>query len=290
MPTVKLKGIDIYYEDYGPREATAVVFSTLLYMDSSVFEPMIGAFSEDYRVITYDHRGQGRSGRGPKKVDLQTTTQDAVNLLEYLHLEPCHFVGNCLGAFVGLHLAIQKPEMLKSCTLMGATAEDKKPEVLRELDHYLDTMKKYGPKFGMDAFINRTFGETFRVSTDPDVIARREAVKEHLFSLTSEQMENMRQILHSPSVSSEKLNRIPIPVLILAGDEDQPENIAAYRRLAFEIPHVIYKTVPRAGYSMTIEQPSEVIRLLRDHLEKAERSFMAQVSSKPRNREKHKNI
>jgi pimeloyl-ACP methyl ester carboxylesterase len=70
-----------------------------------------------------------------------------------------------------------------------------------------------------------------------------------------------------------------VPVLIIAGDEDAPEFLASYKRLGLAVPHVTYKTINHAGYSLVVEQPYEVAHLVRDHIEKAERNYAAMVSS-----------
>jgi len=278
MPKVKLNGVDIYYEDHGPRTAPTIVFSTLLYMDTSIFDPMVEAFSDEYRVVTYDHRGQGKSGKTGKRSDLTVSTQDAIALIEYLKLDHVHFVGNCLGAYVALHIAAKRSDLLKSCTLMGAMAEAENPQVVKEMDNFLESMKKHGAKSGMVSMINSGLGPSFRASVDPANVARREKVIEHLMNIQPDELENMRQKFHHPAISKEELKKISVPVLIIAGDEDQPNNVAAYKRLAQEIPHVTYKTVQHAGYAIVIEQPYEVIHLVHDHVEIAERIFTAQLA------------
>lgn len=286
MPKVRLNGTDIYYEDHGPKDAPAIVFSPLLYIDMSVYRPMIDLFTDEFRVVIYDHRGQGQSARNTKKSDLQTSTKDAAALIEFLKLEPCHFVGNCLGAFVGLNLAVQRPDLLKSCTLMGAIPEGATAKEIKDMDNYLDNMKKEGPRLGMQSFVNRVFGETFRTSMDPLIIERREKIMQHLKIMSVDELENARQIFHRQAISKEDLQKISVPVLIIAGDEDSPDFLASYKRLGLAVPHVTYKTLNHAGYSLVVEQPYEVAHLVRDHIEKAERSYAAMLSSNKKSKGK----
>jgi 3-oxoadipate enol-lactonase len=279
VPKIRLNGTEIYYEDHGPHDAPAIVLSPLLYLDTSVFRPMVDLFADEYRVITYDHRGQGQSARNTKKSDLQTSTRDAAALIEYLRLETCHFVGNCLGAFVGLNLAVQRSDLLKSCTLMGAIPEGSTAKEMKEVDSYLDSLKKESPRLWMQSFMNRVFGATFRASTDPLIVERRQKIMEHLTTMSIEELENARQVFHRQTLSKEDLQKIDVPVLIIAGDEDMPEFVASYKRLGLMIPHVTYKTIHHAGYSLVVEQPYEVAHLVRDHIEKAERSYSARIAA-----------
>lgn len=278
MPKVKVNGAEIFYTDDGPHDAPVIVFSPLLYMNTSIYKPFVEAFSDEYRVICYDHRGQGASTHSTKRSELQTTIKDAITVIEQLHFEPCHFFGNCLGAFVGLNLAVQRSDLLKSCTLIGANAEASSAKEVKEMDAYLEKTKKEGAKFGMANFANMMFGPSFRASKDPMVVERREKIMQQLMSLSSDELENARQLFHHQSISKEDLKKIAVPVLIIAGDEDQPNNIAAYKRLGQMIPHVNYKTIHHAGYAAAIEQPQQVINLLRDHIEKSERAYTAAQS------------
>ncbi len=279
MPKVKLNGTELFYCDEGPHDAPAIVLSPLLYMDTFVYRPFMQAFMDEYRVICYDHRGQGESARSAKRFDIQTSTKDAIALIEYLNIEPCHFFGNCLGGYIGLNLAIQRSDLLKSCTLIGVSAEANSVKEIKELDSNLDNMKRFGAKSGLQQFAAMAFGPSFRASRDPAVIERREKLLQHFANLTADELETARQVYHHQNISREELQKISVPVLIIAGDEDQPNNVAAYKRMGQIIPHVNYKTVHDAGYAVSIEQPQEVINLLRDHIEKAERSFTAAQNS-----------
>lgn len=280
MPIAKINNTDIYFEDQGPKDAPAIVFSPLLYLSTAVYKPIVDLFSDEYRVITYDHRGQGQSARNTRKSDLYTSTKDAAALIEYLRAEPCHFVGNCLGAFVGLNLAVHHSDLLKSCTLMGAVPEATNSRESKDMDQYLDALKKDGPRLGVQSLINKIFGSTFRASVDPLVVERREKVIKHLMTISPDELENGRQVFHRPAISKEDLQKISVPVLIVAGDEDTPEYLASYKRLGLMIPHVSYKTIHHAGYSLVVEQPYEVAHLVRDHIENAERSYAAMTASK----------
>jgi len=278
MPKIKLNGTEIFYGDEGPHDAPVIVLSPLLYMSNSVYKPIVRAFSDEYRVICYDHRGQGESTH-VKRSDLQTTTKDAIGLIEYLNIEPCHFFGNCLGAYVGLNLSVQRSDLLKSCIMIGATSEAYSAKEIKDLDTNLDLMKKAGAKSSVQSFANMCFGPTFRANTDPLIVEKREKILKDFSELSADELENARQLYHHPSFSKEELQKIEVPVLVIAGDEDQPNNIAAYKRLAQMIPHVNYKTVHHAGYCVAIEQPQEVVNLIRDHIEKAERGYVAMQNS-----------
>jgi 3-oxoadipate enol-lactonase len=287
MPTIKVNGTEIFYEDRGSKSLPAIVFSPLLFMDTTVFAPMVDAFADEYRVITYDHRGQGHSARPAKRSDIPTTTQDVIELIERLEIEPCHFVGNCLGAHVGLNLLSRRSDLLKSCTLVGAIADAETQQTMRDMDGFIDSMRKEGTKTGIQTFVNMMFGESFRASRDPVVVMRRDMLLEQLHHLTPNELENAKQIWHRPAIEPQQLKDVATPVLIMAGDEDTPENIGGYRRLSELIPHVTYKTIHHSGYGIVLEQPYEFINTVYDFLEKVEQQSASSSVAQNKDRTQH---
>ncbi|MEK2645525.1 alpha/beta fold hydrolase [Bdellovibrio sp. BCCA] len=280
MATLKVNGTEYYYEEHGPKEAPAIVLSPLLYTDTSVYEPLIRMFSDDYRVIVYDHRGLGKSAGAPS-ASLENSAKDVAALIEKLNLGPCHFVGNCLGSFVGLHLAIHRSDLLKSCTLMGATAESESDETVRDMDTFITNAKKNGMKSSAKSFSEMWFGSTFRNTKDPIQVTRREKWINHLGKLKPESLDAATQIYHRSDVTKD-LSKISCAVLVIAGDEDSPTNLEAYRRMVKAIPNAEFKTIHHAGYALVIEQPEEIAENILTFIERVEHHWAAKQKQSPR--------
>lgn len=269
MATLKIHGTEYFYEDQGPKDAPVIVLSPPLYTNTNVYEPVQRVLIDDYRVITYDHRGAGQSER-PANADLAESARDVAFLIEKLRVGPVHFVGNCLGSFVGLNLAIQRSDLLKSCTLMGASAEADNEEAMRDMDEFIKNAKKNGMKASIGAFSDLWFGRTFRQTRDPIQVARREKWLHFVAELDAEDLDLAFQIFHRKDISKE-LSKIHCPVLILSGDENSPASLESYRRLAKGIPGAETKTIHHAGYALAIEQPEEVAEAVSAFVAKVER-------------------
>ena len=127
MPTARVNGVELYYEERGRGEQT-IVFSHGLLWSARMYEAQLRALEADYRVIAWDHRGQGRSS-GPevRAHQIETCYHDALALLEHLRATPCHFVGLSMGGFVGMRIAARHPSLLRSLSLL-ATASDAEPQ------------------------------------------------------------------------------------------------------------------------------------------------------------------
>ncbi|WP_374030200.1 alpha/beta fold hydrolase [Bdellovibrio bacteriovorus] len=273
MATLRINNHEYYYEEKGPKNAPAVVLSPLLYTDTSVYEPIVRILSEEYRVICYDHAGLGKSAT-PSSPSLTEAAEDVAQMIEELQLDPCHFVGNCLGAHVGLHLAVAHSELLQSCILMGAVAESDSEETVQDMDEFIKSAKETG--LDTQVFSEMWFGPTFRATRDPVQVTRREKWLRHIAKAKPNELDAATQIFHRNDVS-EDLAKIHCPVLILAGDEDSTTNLEAYSRLARNIDGSEYRTIHHAGYALVIEQPEEVAEHIRSFVSKIERHLAARA-------------
>ena len=54
---------------------------------------------------------------------MEDLVADAVAIIEQTGAAPCHFVGLSTGGFVGMRLALHRPDLMRSVVLMGTSAE-----------------------------------------------------------------------------------------------------------------------------------------------------------------------
>ena len=87
--------LDIYYEDVGT--GTPIIFIPGWTATTSAFKAQLEHFSQNYRAITYDPRGQGRSS---KTLENNNYTQHGVDLKSFINslmLEDVVVVGHSTG-------------------------------------------------------------------------------------------------------------------------------------------------------------------------------------------------
>lgn len=81
---------------------------------SSIWRDMLPHFSEDYHLVCMDLRGQGDSDRAASGYDIDTQCADILAVLEALHIEKAHLVGNSLGGDFATFFAAKHPERMLS--------------------------------------------------------------------------------------------------------------------------------------------------------------------------------
>jgi aminoacrylate hydrolase len=94
----------LWYEWHGPEDGPVLILSPGLGGSGSYWAPNLAAFSRDYRVLVYDHRGTGRSGPLGDTVSIPDMAADVRALIGELSIDrPC-FLGHAIGGMIGLEL------------------------------------------------------------------------------------------------------------------------------------------------------------------------------------------
>lgn len=120
MPIVKLpNGIEQYYEVTGPAGAEHAMLLMGTGSDHTMWAAQAEAYSREYRLITIDSRGTGRSTRpaDPTVTTPFTMAEDAKLLLDHLGVGRVHLGGLSLGSAIAQEFAIAWPDRLHSLAL-----------------------------------------------------------------------------------------------------------------------------------------------------------------------------
>jgi pimeloyl-ACP methyl ester carboxylesterase len=262
MPYLQVNGAKLYYEVSGDGPET-VVFSHGLLMSGGMFADQAAALASRYRCIRYDHRGQGRSEVTDSGYDMDALADDAAKLIEALDAAPCHFVGLSMGGFVGMRLALSRPELLRSLVLMDTSAD---PEPNRKPYRRLAFVGRWlGFRPVVDRVMNIMFGRSFL--EDPARAAVREHWRQHLLSLDRRGTYRAAHGVIDRDGVYQRISGIATPTLIMVGEEDVATVPEKSERMQHVIPGARLVRIPGAGHSASIEQPERVTDAVRSFLE-----------------------
>ncbi|GHV60094.1 hypothetical protein FACS1894182_14890 [Bacteroidia bacterium] len=90
---------------------------------SAIFYKQIPYFSSQFNLLLIDLKGHGRSSAPEPFTQRYTYDQiarDVIEVLDFLQLEACHFIGCSLGTIVVRKIAETAPERVKSMGMAGA--------------------------------------------------------------------------------------------------------------------------------------------------------------------------
>jgi len=262
MPFITLNGCDYYYEIHENFLAKeTIVFSHGLLWSGKMFWKQVEYLITRYKIITYDHRGQGKSSVTDGGYDMDQLYLDTVALIENLHLGKVHFAGLSMGGFVGLRLAARRPDLLHSLILMETSAQ-KEPGAFKYLA-LVNIVKLFGVKIVTRPVMNIMFGKKF--------LGDKNRVEEKNFWINELQKNTKKVVMAVNGIITRKgveaeLRNILCPVLIIVGTQDRATIPARAEFIHQHISHSQLRYIEGAGHSSSIEEPEQVNACIEDFL------------------------
>jgi pimeloyl-ACP methyl ester carboxylesterase len=255
---VTVYGARIHYAEQG--KGPVVVLLHGLADDSRVWRATLGPLTRAHRVITVDLIGHGRSAKPLLNYRPATFTDFFVGFLDALHVERATLVGNSLGGWVGLLVALRQPRRVERLVLVdsGGFADQKLPPVLnpaslkesRELLHYVLA----SPKLADDPTLAAAVLTKRVVNGDGYTIAT--------FLASARRNED---------TIDGRLGKLTAPTLVVWGEQDRLIPLALGRRFARDIPGAGLQIIPDCGHVPQFERPDAFNKALLNFLAKPAR-------------------
>lgn len=115
--------------------------------DAAVFERLAAELAADYRVVSYDPRGNSRSPLAGPPVDqrIEVHADDAYRLLDHLTApdEPVQVFGSCTGGLVALELMICHQDRVRSAVVHEPPAMALLPDAQKYLAFFDDVHETF---------------------------------------------------------------------------------------------------------------------------------------------------
>jgi pimeloyl-ACP methyl ester carboxylesterase len=255
MPDAKVNGTEIYYETHG--EGPVIVFAHGVGGNHSVFFQQVAYFARSRQVITFDHRGFGRSKEIPEGPDRAEFVEDLHGLLDHLNIEHAALVAQSMGGIACLGLAARYPERV-SALVMADTVGSMDDEGLQAL-----TTSDREFSDGL-AQLDRAVSKGFQV--------REPAMSLLFLQLNSFNRTNRRLLRDSGYVgpTPDAVQKSGVPVMFLVGQEDVVASPTTVRGAHKLLPGSVLAEVPDAAHSVYWEKPDVFNYLVEGFLTKHE--------------------
>lgn len=248
---------EIHVDDTGERDLVPVVCLHSLFLDNRQFD----VFTEDargrFRVIRPDFRGQGRSSGATREIiTVESCAGDIQAVLDKLGVTRAHFLMSSMGGDVGLRVAANRPDIVRSLVITGSSARAEPPDQLVEFLKWVDDVGERG-------FVDDVLTTTMRIMlgettlADPD---RRDVVElwtNRIASLTPDLKPAMAGVIRRESALG-LLEHITAPSFVISGEEciARPPDWAG--ELADGLPNSELWMMEKIGHSPLMEAPEVV--------------------------------
>ncbi|WAI88301.1 3-oxoadipate enol-lactonase 2 [Psychrobacter sp. SC65A.3] len=266
MPMIHVNDIDIYYEDSAPndKQKPIMVFAHGLLWNTRMFDKQVEYFKAGYRCIAFDFRGQGQSEITKSGYDMETLTEDTLALLDALDIQQCHFLGLSMGGFVAQRIALKRPELLLSLTLLETSADPEDPKNVPQYRKLIKAIRWLGMKRVSQKVMPIMFGSSFLADK-----LRKADRREWLSMLQSNRKGGVIKAttgVIERSATYDQLSDIKTPTLIIVGDEDVATPYAKAERMHFAIAGSKLVVIKGAGHTATVEEPEQVNKAINKFL------------------------
>ncbi|WP_245617335.1 alpha/beta fold hydrolase [Amycolatopsis taiwanensis] len=218
----------------------------------------------DRPVVALDLRGHGLSGQvGPFTVE-DGYVLDVLAVLNGLGLDRVHLGGGSLGGTISVALAALCPQRVRSVTAFGSTLGTGAPP--EAIDAMVTELEAKGTVGYFADLVPQIVGSAHRESS------RIRAVMAEAVGTRPEAV--IARILHGAFGAdirhlTGKVAAAGIPVFAVAGTEDPTCPPAMSQEMA-EATGGGAMTLPGVGHLPMLEEPEQVVDILREHIAKAE--------------------
>lgn len=261
MGSIIANGITHGYDLLGEAGGIPVALVPGMGGAASYWSPQLASLAATHRVLSYDHRGIGRTAQVPVR-DIDQLADDFVGLLDALGIATVHFVGHSTGGAIGMSVAVRYPERVSSLLLYASIHRADayrrrvfalRSRILAELgpEEYARTTSLlfYPPAYVADNAAALEAGEARAVAEigTPEIMDSRFAA-----------------ILNFDIAA--RLGEVRAPTLVLCAQDDMLTPAYFSREIAAAIPGAELWLWESGGHALSRSRPAEFEAVVREFL------------------------
>ncbi len=275
---VERDGVKIYYEVYGEGPETMVFLPPWSIVHSRVYKAQLPYFSERFRCIAFDARGNGKSDR-PADVAAYTIDQnvaDALAVMDATEAGKAILLGLSFGGMHACVLAAYHPDRVKAAILAGTVASIGPNYPYMTQRHFLAQRERFEgwdkynreywfadyPDFA-EHFVRNIFFEPHSTKQIEDGILWANETTGPVLANTVD----ARMTPPAFDVGEAMYRKIRCPMLLIHGDDDQIQPHGRAKAVA-EITGAELVTIPGGGHNILGRFPAKANALILDFLDR----------------------
>jgi pimeloyl-ACP methyl ester carboxylesterase/predicted glycosyltransferase len=271
-------GVRVAYEVYGSGNETMLFVPPWSIVHSRVYKAQLPWFSERFRCIAYDARGNGKSDRPdkPEAYSLENHVADALAVMDATGTKQAIVLGLSFGGLVCCVLAAHHPERVKAAIVAGVAAAVGPSFPYMSHSHFLQPRERPEgwDKYNRDHWLADypDFAEHFvrNICSEPHSTRQIEegiAWAANTDGATLVRTVEGRTVVPPFDVSEAMYGKIRCPLLALHGDDDriQPH---ARGKLVAELSGGELVTIEGAGHNPLGRYPARCNTLISDFLDR----------------------
>jgi proline iminopeptidase len=241
--------------------------------DHTNYKPHLTPLADKLQLVYFDHRGQGRSARGPKETyTLENNVEDMEALRQHLGLGQIVVLGASYGGMVALSYAVRYPQNVSHLIAVVTTPNhqflSRAKKILAERG--TDEQKSVAETLWAGAFESdeelanyfEVMGPMYAQKYDP--AKAKDAWARAIVSADAIN-QGFGGFLRTYDVTDE-LSKITMPTLVIGGRSDWICPPEFSELIASKIPHADLRIFEESGHSVQTDEPQAYIDAIRGFL------------------------
>lgn len=252
MTFLEHEGARLYFEDSG-GDGPAVIFSHGILMDTEMFASQVAGLGGEFRCISWDQRGHGRSEQDGSWT-YWDSAQDLLAILDQLEIDHAFLVGMSEGGYLSQRAALLAPERVQGLALIDSQAGREDPDLLPTYEALLAAWKAGATVAIAESVAQIILGPADHEPWVSKWLARPPDWVEEPFKTLAG-----REDLH------DRLVEISCPALVIHGLDDPAITLELAQTLCNGLPGCEgLITIEGGGHAANLSHPGVVTEALRD--------------------------
>ena len=262
MAELALEDGRLWYETHGREASRTLVFVHGGWLNGTAWQPQIDHFVDEYRVVTLDVRGHGKTGAtDADRYSIELFADDLEALLAHLEIERPILCGLSLGSMVIQEYLHRHPETdAVAGAILGGAVRSMPPvdlppgakSVLSPGPALATSLAMTGSKTTFRSMLQAIRATTGRewLSVDPDV---RAAALEAVGEVSRAEYRKVFDALFRYDPPS--LAGVEAPTLVIHGEQEAPQVKRQGERIASAVLEGRHVTLENAGHLVNQDRP-----------------------------------
>jgi 3-oxoadipate enol-lactonase len=226
--------------------------------------PVAQALATRYRIILPDLRGHGESGVGDGPATMEKHAGDIARVMDDAGTGRAPLVGVSIGGYALFEFWRRRRGRVTALGLFNTKAPADSGEVRAGRLQAANNILERGTEPFFESMIPRLLGRTTR-ETRPDLV---DGALRMMRKMSPEDVAQVQRGMAERPDSVDTLKTIDVPTLVVTGDEDILTGLNEAELMCRHIAGSQLRVIPRAGHYSPWEQPEEVVKLLRQFLDR----------------------
>lgn len=249
MKEIYFNNLQIY--DY-QGSGKPLIFVHAFPLSSKMWKPQTEYFKDNFRIITYDVRGLGKSKTDNNQFTMETYANDLLSVIQHLELEKVSACGLSMGGYILQRAYIKNPDAFESIILADTRSERDDDNGLINRSNVIENLKAGKRKEFVSEFLQKLVNK--KSYEHPEI---RSFLEKLIEENSTDGICGAQIALATRINSADYLKNFKVPVLILVGEDDILTPVSAAETMKNLIPDSELNIIKNSGHLSNIENTAE---------------------------------